>query len=239
MYCRTYAESIEARLKRLGLTVDLLFPNDDVPIGKVLANISSRGSLYAVLVTPQNEEHQSITVNILFGQPAEHRNMPVDDAINFLSENFHEQIKKDKPDLKITTPIPQISNIPTLTDRHPDTIQHLLNLLADNRTLTVLQYNKIIKYLTERRELQVKEELGDSTDIVPEVPIPEPVIKVDPEIELQQKILSILNKPSITNTIPDIIIPKTGSIDNISTISLLYDPKVQKALDSLLQEMFN
>ena len=49
--------------------VDLLFPNDDVPIGKVLANISSRGCLYAILVMPQNEEYRSLTLNILHGIP--------------------------------------------------------------------------------------------------------------------------------------------------------------------------
>lgn len=67
--CSEYAEYIEQRLKNLGLIVDLLFPNDDVPIGKVLANISSRGCLYAILVMPQNEEHRSLTLNVLHGVP--------------------------------------------------------------------------------------------------------------------------------------------------------------------------
>jgi len=66
---REYAEYIEHRLKQLGLTVDLLFPNEEVPIGRVLANISGRGSLYAIVVMPQNEEHRSLTLNILHGLP--------------------------------------------------------------------------------------------------------------------------------------------------------------------------
>lgn len=66
---REYAEYIEHRLKQLGLSVDLLFPNEEVPIGRVLANISSRGSLYAIVVMPQNEEHRSLTLNILHGLP--------------------------------------------------------------------------------------------------------------------------------------------------------------------------
>lgn len=49
--------------------MDLLFPNEEVPIGRVLANISSRGSLYAIVVMPQNEEHRSLTLNILHGLP--------------------------------------------------------------------------------------------------------------------------------------------------------------------------
>lgn len=67
--CSEYAEFIEQKLKNQGLLVDLLFPNEDVPIGKVLANISSRGCLYAILVMPINEEHRSLTLNILHGMP--------------------------------------------------------------------------------------------------------------------------------------------------------------------------
>lgn len=67
-FYREYAEYIERRLKKLGLTVDLLFPNEDVPLGRVLANISGRGTLYAIVVTVLNEEHRSITVNVLHGQ---------------------------------------------------------------------------------------------------------------------------------------------------------------------------
>lgn len=66
---REYAESIEVRLKKLGLTVDLLFPNEEVPVSRVLAKIASRGSLYAILIMPQNEDHRSLTLNILHGQP--------------------------------------------------------------------------------------------------------------------------------------------------------------------------
>lgn len=68
-FCREYAEYIESRLKRLGIVVDLLFPMEDVPIGKVLGNIASRGCLYAILVMPQNEENKSLTLTFLHGLP--------------------------------------------------------------------------------------------------------------------------------------------------------------------------
>ncbi|GAB0088549.1 uncharacterized protein DMENIID0001_030050 [Sergentomyia squamirostris] len=239
-----YAEAIEAHLKRLGLAVDLLYPNDDVPIGKVLGNISSRGCLYAVLVTPQNEEHRSITVNILYGQPAEHRNMPVEDAIKFIAENFREKIQREimnansaapKAPIPIATPVAT----PTLNDRHPEAIQILINLLADNRMLTVLQYDKIIKYVTERRELQIKMELGEEAGSVPSLPTVSQQTAAQQqqaaEAEMQQKILDILNKPSITA--PVNIIPPLAK-DNPhreNTIRLLQDPKVQKALDTVLK----
>lgn len=53
----------------LGLTVDILYPNEDVQMSRVLGNISSRGTLYAIIIEPINEEHDSLTVNILHGTP--------------------------------------------------------------------------------------------------------------------------------------------------------------------------
>ncbi|XP_011504412.1 PREDICTED: uncharacterized transmembrane protein DDB_G0289901-like isoform X2 [Ceratosolen solmsi marchali] len=64
-----YAEIIESRLKKLGLTVDLLFPNEEVPLSRVLGNIASRGCLYAIVIAPTNKEHHSLTLNILHGLP--------------------------------------------------------------------------------------------------------------------------------------------------------------------------
>lgn len=234
------------------MLVDLLFPNPDVPMGKVLANISSRGCLFAIVVTPQNQEHRSITVNILFGEPAEHRNMPVDDAIEFIFRTFEDQMRGPRPVLSTNTQTPVLPTAvqitptaqyaaPPLNTPHPEAIQLLINLLAENRPITVLQYDRVIKYLQERRELQLKAEIGDAP---PDIPIPPPV---DTEVELQKKILDILNKPSITNT-PKVETPKppppkpvvvvaakaSPSTTSSSKPQLLNDPQVQKALDSLL-----
>lgn len=244
-FSREYAENIESRLKRAGLSVDLLFPNDDVPMGKVLANISSRGTLYAILVTHQNQELRSITVNVLHGIPAEHRNMPVDDAIAFIGTNFYENRQKASVNLPKSVPIIQPQgNAPPLNERHPEAVQALLNLLADNRPLTVLQYERIIKYLHERKGLQLKVELGDAaTDI--HLPSPEELAEaakkeayIAAEKELQNKLMLIMNKPSIIPTIVPEEEPvrpvQVASSSSSSNSNLLHDPKVQKALDSLL-----
>lgn len=37
-----YAEMIEERLKRLNLRVDVLFPNEDVPLGKVVCKWANK-----------------------------------------------------------------------------------------------------------------------------------------------------------------------------------------------------
>ncbi|KAK4876514.1 hypothetical protein RN001_009020 [Aquatica leii] len=211
-----YAEYIEQRLKGIGLMVDLLYPNEDVPIGRVLANISSRGCLYAILVMPQNEEYRSLTLSILHGIPQEHRNIPVEDAITLISRNFDAYMRGEKS----TSPGAGTS----LLDRHPEGIQMILNLLAENRQLTSVQYDRIMKYLQDRRELQrqfeVTEGEGDNDNEV------QPNSK---QAELQSRIMNILNKS--TEDAPKPVeapqIPATPT-------PLLNDPSVQKALDSLL-----
>uniref|UniRef100_A0A1A9W5R7 RRM domain-containing protein n=1 Tax=Glossina brevipalpis TaxID=37001 RepID=A0A1A9W5R7_9MUSC len=238
-----YAEMIEERLKFLHLRVDVLFPNTDVPLGKVLSNIASRGCLYAILITTQHEEHRSITVNILHGQPAEHRNMPVDDAVKLIDEDFRKSQRtktqrilagNNSSTLHLPQSVPIIPTVvpnyvaPPLKERHPEAIQTLLDLLADNLPLTVLQYDRIIKYLQERRELQMKVELGDSAEET-NTNVP------DPEIELQKKILNILNKPSVAETHYDLLYPNLQAVkEDTRLVELLKDVRVQKALDALM-----
>lgn len=223
----------------------------------MLANIASRGCLYAILVTPQNQELRSITVNILYGQPAEHRNMPVDDAVEFIYNNFRNLMRGGPVEYPDGDPQSPYANVPQSTVRHPDSISHLTNLLAENRVLTVLQYDCLIKYLQERREHQIKIELGDSSDLLNPLPVsaPAPTLPTngpDPGKELERKIMEILNKPSIVSSEPSASkpLPQQQSSSNRnfqnrpqSTVTnsrnqqdpqLLNDPKVQKALDSLL-----
>lgn len=217
----TYAESIETRLRILGLTVDLLFPNSEVPLGKVLSNISGRGCLYAILVTPLNEEHRSITVNILYGPAAaQHRNMPVDDAIKFIDSDF----------ISYRNSLPSkggADGVVTIhAHRHSDAIQQLLQALAENRKLTVLQYDTIIQYLQERREIQIKDELGDAAATM----MPE---KTE-EQKLQEKILTILEKPTMAENMASIEV-EASSMVLANGLEILLDCKVQRALDSLLR----
>ncbi|XP_072947449.1 uncharacterized protein Neos [Epargyreus clarus] len=202
-----YAEYIEGRLKRLGIVVDLLFPMEDVPIGKVLGNIASRGCLYAILVMPQNQENRSLTLTILHGLPQEHRNMPVDDALQLLSRNFQEVQRGGSAGR--------------------EAVYALLGQLADGRSLTVMQYDKVIEYLQERREQQVKIELGE--------PLPTPATNKT-QVDLQQRILSILNDKNVLAKTepPQVVEPQPAPPQTQN--KLLNDPTVRKALDSILQK---
>ncbi|KAK0173203.1 hypothetical protein PV328_006438 [Microctonus aethiopoides] len=236
-----YAEAIEARLKKMNLTVDLLFPNEEVPLSRVLGNIANRGCLYAVVVTQNNMEHHSMTLNILHGLPQEHRNMPVEDALGLINRDFSNYKSGGR-----AVPF----NTPFANDRHPDAIQVLLNMLADNHQLTVLQFDRVLKYLEIKREEQVQTELGDTKDLGPTT-----ITVNDPkQAELQSRILNILNsnKPSANsvslpspvpapNPVPPAVwasavtTTTSSSSTTVTPSPLLNDPTVQKALDSLLQ----
>lgn len=210
-----YAEYIENRLKRLGIVVDLLFPMEDVPIGKVLGNIASRGCLYAILVMPMNLEHRSLTLTILHGLPQEHRNMPIEDALQLLSRNFQE-VQRGGPSGR-------------------EAVYALLGQLADGRSLTVLQYNKVIEYLQERRDHQVKLELGESST----APVTATTNKT--QVELQQRIMNILNDKNVQTPPPaPVVAPAPVNTTTATTTAqnkLLNDPSLRKALDSILQKI--
>ena len=116
--------------------------------------------------------------------------MPVEDAINLITRDFGNYKAGSR-----SVPL----NAPVTHDRHPDAIQVLLNMLADNLQITVLQYDRILKYLEMRREEQVQIELGDAKDL----PNAASLAISDPkQAELQSRILNILNSNKNNSTAP-------------------------------------
>lgn len=237
----------------MGLAVDLLFPNPEVPVGKVLANIASRGCLYAIVIAPDNLDMRSVTLNILYGQPAEHRNMPLDDAIEFMVKNFQQLMRGEKVAGDHDDQKSQLASISLAQTRHPESMQYLINILAENRNLTVLQYDALTKYLHERREVQYKTELGDTGESldpnIQNLNASSTLSEPDKEKELQKRIMDILNKPPITTPNKESLLTKQNQPNSVDLRKvlpakidgshdrqepqLLNDPKVQKALDSL------
>lgn len=156
--------------------------------------------------------------------------MPVDDAVALITRNFDAYVRGEKT----STSLGMISAPVSLSERHPEPIQILLNLLADNRQLTTLQYDRIIKYLQEKRELQYKQEIGDGSDMDKD--------DSSKQAELQNRILSILNQtspgapsPVAPPTFPPPLNSTPTPVPKPAAPVLLNDPSVQKALDSLMQ----
>lgn len=69
MLISEYAEFLEVNLKKMNMKVDLLFPNPDIPINRVLGTLAQRGTLYVLVVRDENKLYRSVTVDILHGIP--------------------------------------------------------------------------------------------------------------------------------------------------------------------------
>jgi hypothetical protein len=48
--------------------------------------------MFAILVTPLNEDRNSVTVNILQGDLQEYQNMPLEDAISMIAHIFEKRL---------------------------------------------------------------------------------------------------------------------------------------------------
>lgn len=164
---KEYAESVGRKVRDLGMVVDLIFLNTEMSLTQALDDVSRGGSPFAIVITQQHQVHRSCTVNIMFGTPQEHRNMPQADAMVLVARNY-ERYKtecREKEREEIARQAAKMADEAVLQERerpgpgdegarggHPPAIQTLLNLLADNRYLTAEEMDKVINYLRDRKE---------------------------------------------------------------------------------------
>jgi hypothetical protein len=74
--------------------------------------------------------------------------MPLEDAMAFIAKNFESAVE---------------GKIPGLTgDIVPEDIRNVIGFLADNRPLSVMEYDKLIRYLSMKREGMLKLEYGEN-----------------------------------------------------------------------------
>ncbi|NXL38467.1 NCOA5 protein, partial [Glaucidium brasilianum] len=164
---KDYAESVGRKVRDLGMVVDLIFLNTEMSLTQALDDVSRGGSPFAIVITQQHQVHRSCTVNIMFGTPQEHRNMPQADAMVLVARNYerYKTESREKEREEIARQAAKMADEAVLQERerpppveegvrggHPPGIQTLLNLLADNRYLTAEETDKVINYLRDRKE---------------------------------------------------------------------------------------
>lgn len=150
-----YAESIEARLRQHALIVDIIIIPEDVQVPTMVEEASRMKFLFAIIINSQNESHKSLTLNILHGTPQEHRNMPLEDAMKLVAASFEKYIQTQRE--KAAGPAAALGGASAVAPPPPfipppADIAYLLNLLADNRQLTIEELGKVIDYLKERKD---------------------------------------------------------------------------------------
>ncbi|XP_045192584.1 nuclear receptor coactivator 5-like isoform X2 [Mercenaria mercenaria] len=206
-----YAESIEARLRTHALIVDIVVITEDMTVPQMVEEASRMKFLFAIIINSQNETHKSLTLNILHGTPQEHRNMPLEDAMKLVATSFEKYIQTQRE--KAAAPTPALPGAAPAAGSPPflppsADIAYLLNLLADNRQLTIEELGKVIDYLKERKEkMMINEGIRPQAESVPQQrPAPTGVqapsasagdstsaFLQQQQQELQNKILNILN----------------------------------------------
>ena len=143
--------------------------------------------------------------------------MPLDDAMGLLVKHFEQSVE-----MKAKSGAGPGEN-------HPGDIVAVLDFLRENRPLSVMEYDKLIKYLCARRTQMLKTEYGDAVPAnlarPPIGPPVDPAVKTKQE-ELQNKIAAILDgqKELFPSVRPD---PEPQPPPAIN-------PTLQKAIDSLL-----
>merc|ERR1712150_120529 len=105
---------------------------------------------------------------------------------------------------------------------HPQDIEKILSFLIDDRALSMMEYDKMIKYLVSKRTALLREEYGDSIPVhlqqPPVGPPQDPATKAKQE-ELQERIHKILKQKQTS----------------ASAVSSNLDPSLQAAIDSLVK----
>ncbi|XP_044842525.1 nuclear receptor coactivator 5 isoform X2 [Mauremys mutica] len=164
---KEYAESVGRKVRDLGMVVDLIFLNTEMSLTQALEDVGRGGSPFAIVITQQHQVHRSCTVNIMFGTPQEHRNMPQADAMVLVARNYerYKTETREKEREEIARQAAKMADEAILQERerpppieegvrggHPPGIQTILNLLADNRYLTAEETDKVINYLRDRKE---------------------------------------------------------------------------------------
>ncbi|XP_052818810.1 nuclear receptor coactivator 5-like isoform X2 [Mya arenaria] len=217
-----YAESIEARLRLSALIVDIVIIPEDMQVPQMVEEASRLKFLFGIIINSQNESHKSLTLNILHGVPQEHRNMPLEDAMKLIATSFEKYIQTQREKVSGGAVAPAgVPPVPAAVAAPPPflppsaDISYLLNLLADNRQLTVVELDKVLVYLRERKEKLIGPTARPAETVAPVVPagVPPAGVPAPPaaagstsaylqqqQQELQNKILNILNGTSSTNT---------------------------------------
>ncbi|XP_077582587.1 nuclear receptor coactivator 5 isoform X2 [Stigmatopora nigra] len=159
---REYAETVGRKVHDLGMVVDLIFLNTEVSLTQALEDVGRARTPFAIIITQQHQVHRSCTVNILFGTPQEHRNMPMQDAMMLISHNYdtYKMENREKEREEIARKAAKMADEVLLRDpdreSHPVTVLTSITLLAENRFLTPEELEGMISYLTDKRARLVR-----------------------------------------------------------------------------------
>ncbi|XP_016408107.1 nuclear receptor coactivator 5-like isoform X2 [Sinocyclocheilus rhinocerous] len=169
---KEYAETVGRKVRDLGMVVDLIFLNTEVSLTQALEDVSRARTPFAIIITQQHQVHRSCTVNILFGTPQEHRNMPMQDAMVLVAHNFdsfkveHRAKERDELARKAAKMADEVLMREPDREGHPASLLTHITLLSEGRFMSSDELARLIDYLRDKRDRLVR----GSTDTVAHPP---------------------------------------------------------------------
>ncbi|XP_026161778.1 nuclear receptor coactivator 5 isoform X3 [Mastacembelus armatus] len=159
---REYAETVGRKVRDLGMVVDLIFLNTEVSLTQALEDVGRARTPFAIIITQQHQVHRSCTVNILFGTPQEHRNMPMQDAMMLVAHNYdsYKVENREKEREEIARKAAKMADDVLLREpdreSHPISVLTAITLLSENRFVTPEELDSLIAYLKDKRARLVR-----------------------------------------------------------------------------------
>ncbi|KAF5896304.1 nuclear receptor coactivator 5-like isoform X1, partial [Clarias magur] len=159
---KEYAEMVGRKVRDLGMVVDLIFLNTEVSLTQALEDVSRARTPFAIIITQQHELHRSCTVNILFGTPQEHRNMPMQDAMVLVAHNYdtfkveNRAKERDEISRKAAKMADEVLMREHERQGHPVSVLTAITLLFEGRFLTPQELTSLINYLQDKRDRLVR-----------------------------------------------------------------------------------
>ncbi|XP_074524720.1 nuclear receptor coactivator 5 isoform X2 [Halichoeres trimaculatus] len=154
---KEYAETVGRKVRDLGMVVDLIFLNTEVSLTQALEDVGRARTPFAIIITQQHQVHRSCTVNILFGTPQEHRNMPMQDAMMLVAHNYdtYKVENREKEREEIARKAAKMADDVLLREpdreSHPISVLTAITLLSENRFLTPEELDSLLAYLKDKR----------------------------------------------------------------------------------------
>lgn len=174
--CLDYPKSLSQCLQERGLSVEMLYLQAESGLTRALQDVRADGSSLCILVEQTNVALSSCTVIIFSESLKIHRNMPKDQAMDFVATEYGRGLVKERPPRDPADIAAQASQLlddyldREKIERHavPSETRPLLMLLAEGVHLYPEELETISEYVRSRQEhLQASNTEGERGNMLP------------------------------------------------------------------------
>ncbi|CAL8262509.1 unnamed protein product [Merluccius merluccius] len=194
--CMDYPKSLGECLQDRGLSVEMLYLQAESGLTRALQDIRADGSPLCILVEHTNVALSSCTVIIFSESLKIHRNMPKDQAMDFVTAEYNRGLVKERPPKDPADMAARASQLLNdfldreKVERHavPSETRQLLLLLAEGVHLYPEELGTVSQYLRSRQDhMQASTAEGERGSMLPPgLGKPPPLLPTPPTAPLPQ-----------------------------------------------------